>query len=356
MTTHTNNHLVIMAGGIGSRFWPMSTPAKPKQFIDVLGCGRSLIQLTYDRFQGICSLDHIWVVTSKNLASIVKEQLPDIPEQNILQEPCMRNTAPCIAYVTWKIKERDPNANLIVSPADHVVMDIPEFQRVILTSLNFTRERDVILTLGMKPNRPETGYGYIEAEINSSAMPENEIYRVKRFHEKPVLEVAKEYVKKTNFYWNSGIFIWNVSAIETAIRQHQPALATRFEALASSFYTSKEQDEIDRSFPLCENISVDYAILEKGENVYVFPASFGWSDLGTWGSLHEKLDKDENGNAIVGSKVRLIESRDCIVHLPEEKRVVIQGLQGYIVSERDNTLLICQLKEEQQIKEFSKEI
>ena len=348
------NHVVIMAGGIGSRFWPMSTPECPKQFLDVLGCGKTLLQLTVDRFKGICPSENIWVVTSGKYAEIVRQQLPQIPESNILKEPCMRNTAPCIAYVSWKIKKRQPNANIVVTPSDHIVMDVQEFQRVINSSLDFTADSDAILTLGMKPTRPETGYGYIEADLSTASSTNHEIYRVDAFKEKPDLITAEKYVSQPNFFWNAGIFIWNVNAIVNSIRVYQPEIAKIFETLFPYFYTAMEQEMVDKYFPECTNISVDYAILEKADEIFVFPADFGWSDLGTWGSLHTLLDKDCANNACVGNNVRLIESNNCIVHTAQNKRVVIQGLDGYIVAEKDGTLLICKLSEEQHIKEFSK--
>ena len=226
---NSDNHLVIMAGGIGSRFWPMSTPERPKQFIDVLGCGRTLLQLTADRFKGICPQENIWVVTSASYAEIVKEQLPEIPESNILKEPCRRNTAPCIAYVSWRIKKQNPKANIVVSPSDHIVMNVPEFERVILSGLKFTSETDSILTLGMKPNRPETGYGYIQADLSFASARNKEIYRVDSFKEKPDLATASRYIQKNNYFWNAGIFLWNVSTIVNAFRVYQPAIAQIFE-------------------------------------------------------------------------------------------------------------------------------
>ena len=286
-----NNHLVIMAGGVGSRFWPMSTPDYPKQFIDVLGCGRTLIQLTADRFQGICPPENIWVVTSEKYADTVKEQLPDIADDHILREPCRRNTAPCIAYVSWKIKARNPKANMVVTPSDHIVMNIAEFQRVINSAMNFTADSDAILTLGMKPTRPETGYGYIEADLSVPSTANKEVFRVYSFKEKPDLETARRYIQKNNFFWNAGIFVWNVNTVVNALRVYQPAISKVFERLLPYYYTDKEQEMIDRNFPLCENISVDYAIMEKADEIFVLPASFGWSDLGTWGSLHENCRK-----------------------------------------------------------------
>lgn len=347
-----NNHLVIMAGGIGSRFWPMSTPECPKQFIDVLGCGRTLLQLTADRFRGICDPEHIWVVTSARYADIVHNQLPEVPEENILKEPCMRNTAPCVAYVSWKILQRDATANIVVAASDHVVMDVPEFQRVIKGALAFTADKDCILTLGMKPTRPETGYGYIEAGEETAAG--EEIRSVRAFREKPDLATAQSYVKQSRFFWNSGIFIWRADTIVAAMRRYQPEIAAVMDRMAPSFYTSGEQAAVDSLYAECPSISVDYAILEKSDKIYVFPASFGWSDLGTWGSLHEKLGGDEQNNVVVGQEVKLFETKNCIVHVSEERRVVIQGLDGYIVAEKNDTLLICKLSEEQRIKEFSK--
>lgn len=348
-----NNHLVIMAGGVGSRFWPMSTAEYPKQFIDVLGVGKSLLQLTMERFGHICRPENVWVVTNQSYASIVREQLPTIPASNILCEPCRRNTAPCIAYVSWKIKSKDPKANIVVSPSDHIVTNEQEFTRVIKMCLDFTAETDSIVTLGIKPTRPETGYGYIQADMSSSSLRNKEIYRVDSFREKPDLETARLYVQKKNYYWNSGIFIWNISTITNAFRIYQPSLAKTFDSLQAVYGTDAEQEAIDASYPQCENISVDYAIMEKAEEIFVCPADFGWSDLGTWGSLMEHTRKDLYGNSCIGNGITLFDTRNCIIHTTEEKRVVIQGLDGYIVAEKDGTLLICKLAEEQRIKQFS---
>lgn len=346
------NHLVIMAGGIGSRFWPMSTPEKPKQFIDVLGVGRTLLQLTVDRFQEVCDMQRVWVVTSGRYRDLVREQLPQLPESNILLEPCMRNTAPCVAYVAWKIKKQDPEANLVISAADHLVMNVPEFVRVIRQGLAFTEKENRILTLGMLPTRPETGYGYIKVKDEPVA-DEDEIKVVEGFKEKPDLRTAEEYLREGGYYWNAGIFLWNVKTIEQAFRDYQPEMASLFDRLAPVFYTDSEQAEIDRKFPDCPSISVDYAIMEHARNIYVFPAGFGWSDLGTWGSLYEQLPKDEAANAVVGKQVCMVESADCVVHVSEDKKMVLQGLNGYIVAEQDNVFLICRKADEQRIKEFS---
>ena len=344
-----------MAGGIGSRFWPMSSAQLPKQFIDVLGCGRTLIQLTVDRFKGICLPENIWVVTSANYVEIVKEQLPEVPEDHILLEPCRRNTAPCIAYVSWKIKAKNPKANIVVTPSDHIVMDVREFGRVVTSAMNFTAESDAIVTLGMKATRPETGYGYIEADLTMACPSNKEIYRVDAFKEKPNLATAERYLQRNNYFWNAGIFIWNVNTIVNALRVYQPSMAEIFERMLPYYYTDEEQAVVNELFPTCENISVDYAIMEKADEIYVFPASFGWSDLGTWGSLHENSEKDAHNNVCIGPNIKLYESRNCVVHTTQEKKVVVQGLDGYIVAEKNNTLLVCRLSEEQRIKEFSAE-
>ena len=351
----TNNHLVIMAGGVGSRFWPMSTAENPKQFIDVLGVGKTLIQLTVERFGDLVTPENVWVVTNQKYAPIVEEQLPDVPKSNILCEPCRRNTAPCIAYVSWRIKSIDPTANIVVTPSDHIVTDTKEFQRVIKECMKFTSETDAIVTLGMKPNRPETGYGYIQADLSTSSLRNKEIYRVDAFREKPDLKTAMEYIKKNYFFWNAGIFIWNINTIVNAFRIYQPTMAKIFESMMSVYGTDQEQALINERFPECENISVDYAIMEKAEEIFVCPADFGWSDLGTWGSLHGQTKKDLYGNATIGENINMIESHNCIVHTAQEKKVVIQGLDGYIVAEKDDTLLICKLSEEQRIKQFSGE-
>lgn len=339
-----------MAGGVGSRFWPMSTPECPKQFIDVLGIGKSLLQLTVERFKGSVPMSNVWIVTSVHYLYMVRRQLPAVPEEQILLEPCMRNTAPCIAYVTWKIYKKYPDANIVVSPADHIVIDTSEFSNVIRKGLDFVRADNNILTLGMMPTRPETGYGYIKSTEKFFGQP----IKVDKFKEKPDLQTAQRYVSEGNYYWNAGIFFWNISTLMTAMRLNAPDLADIFDRLSPYFYTQQEQEMVNEMFPQCRSISVDYAIMEKADNAYVLPASFGWSDLGTWGSLHQQLSHDERNNAYVGGDIKLIESEDCIVRMPEGKKVVIQGLKGYIIAEKDDRLLICRLEDEQRIKEFSK--
>ena len=350
-----SNHVVIMAGGIGSRFWPMSTAETPKQFIDVLGCGKSLLQLTVDRFSGICPIENVWVVTSEKYAGIVKQQLPMIPAENILKEPCRRNTAPCIAYAAWKIKKKDPGANMVVTPSDHFVADVAEFRRVITSSLSFVSGSDAILTLGIKPTRPDTGYGYIEAVLGSLSLSNKEVFRVDSFKEKPSLDIAQAYIAKNNFYWNSGIFIWSVSTIVNAFRVYQSPIASVFESLMPYFNTPQEQEAVNEKFPDCRNISVDYAIMERADEIFVFPADFGWSDLGTWVSLHSNMPHDVNGNVALGADIRFAESHNCVVDTRNMKKVVIIGVDNCIVSENDGNLLVCRMSDENRVKEFSDE-
>ena len=361
-----NNHLIIMAGGVGSRFWPMSTPERPKQFIDVLGIGKSLIQLTVDRFDTVIPIENVWIVTSEKYKKTVREQLPGIPENQILLEPCMRNTAPCIEYVSRKIYAKYPEANLVFSPADHIVLDVNTFRDVIKNSLEFTENREAILTLGMMPTRPETGYGYIKACscqqttdngqqscIDVTPVASN-IHKVEAFKEKPNLETAKSYLNEGGYYWNAGIFIWNAKMVVNTIAKLVPDLALVFDKIEPYFFTEQEQEIVNQYFPTCPNISIDYAVMEKSKEVFVYPASFGWSDLGTWGSLYTHLDQDENKNATVGQNINLVDCKNCIVHTPSERKVVIQGLDNYIIAESDNTLLICKKEDEQFIKDWQK--
>ncbi|MBR3906604.1 MAG: mannose-1-phosphate guanylyltransferase [Bacteroidaceae bacterium] len=347
-----SNHLVIMAGGVGSRLWPLSTENVPKQFVDVLGCGKSLLQLTVDRFAGICPVENVWVVTSEKYASMVEEQLPMLPAGNILKEPCRRSTAPCIAYAAWKIKKRDPSANMVVTPSDHFVADVQEFRRVIESTLGFVNGSDAILTIGIKPTRPETGYGYIEAVLGSSTLSNKEIFRVDSFKEKPSLDIARSYVAKNNYYWNSGIFIWNVSTIVNAFRVYQSPIASVFESMMPYYDTPEEQEHVNNRFPECRNISVDYAIMERADEVFVFPAEFGWSDLGTWLSLHENMPQDLNGNVAVGKEISFSESHNCFVSTRDLNKVVLVGLDNCIVAEKDNNLLICKMGEENRLKDL----
>ena len=345
-----DRHVVIMAGGIGSRFWPMSTPEHPKQFIDVLGCGRTLIQMTADRLLPLCPYENMWVVTSRNYIGIVREQLPGIPEANILAEPEARNTAPCIAYACWKIKARNPGANIVVTPSDALVLDTDEYRRVISLALDFTVSDGTIVTVGIKPSRPETGYGYILA--GKEAAPE--IFSVRAFKEKPDLATARAYLADGHYLWNAGIFVWNVSTITSALRTYTPGIASLMDMMAPSFYTPEEDGTVGRLFPLCEKISIDYAVMEKASGIHTIPASFGWSDLGSWGSLRLNSSTDGSGNATLGTDIHMFECEGCVVRTSSLKKVVLQGLSDYIVAEKDGSLLVCRLSEEQRIKDFSK--
>ena len=329
----------------------MSTPEYPKQFIDVMGCGRTMIQMTVERFSVICPMSNFWVVTSEPYVQMVKEQLPEIPVENIIAEPCARNTAPCIAYACWKIKQKDPSANIVVTPSDALVLDVEEFRRIVREALEFTAEGKRIVTLGIKPTRPETGYGYIAA---LDALEGSEICAVESFREKPSLEVAKEYLAAGNYLWNAGIFVWNVSTIVESLRAFAPSIAAKMDQMAPAFFTEREASVVEEVFPTCEKISIDYAVMEKADYIYTFPSDFGWSDVGTWGSLWTLLPHDENGNAVVGNNVHLYDCKGCIVHAPQAESVVLEGMEDCIVVEREGRLLVCRLCEEQRIKEFVK--
>ncbi len=345
-----DKHVVIMAGGIGSRFWPMSTPELPKQFVDVLGTGRTLIQMTVDRFKAVCPIENIWVVTGRRYVSLVKAQLPFLSEDHIIAEPEARNTAPCIAYASWKIRMRHPLANVVFTPSDALVIDVTEFGRIINAALDFTVGQRRIVTVGIKPNRPETGYGYIE---EGDLIAGTELLKVDSFREKPCLEVAKEYLAQGRYLWNAGIFVWNVDTIVSSLREYTPSLAVEMDEMAKSFYTDAEDAVVAEMFPKCEKISIDYAVMEKADCIYTIPADFGWSDLGTWGSLHKLMNHDGHENAIVGTDVRMIDSKGCIVHAPELGKVVVQGLEGYIVAQHGDRLLVCRLDDEQNITRYA---
>ena len=339
-----NNHIVVMAGGVGSRFWPLSTPEYPKQFIDILGCGRTLIQLTVDRFKGIASMSNFWVVTNAAYVDIVKQQVPDMPETHILAEPAARNTAPCIAWACWSIKKEDPQANVVVTPADAVVMNPDEFRRVIGNSLNYTDKHNAIVTIGIKPSRPETGYGYVEAKD----AVEGEIFGVKAFKEKPDLAIAEQYLCAGNYLWNAGIFVWNLETISDCIKKYKSNIASDMDKIMAT-------GDVQNIFPQCEKISIDFAVMEPAAAdglVYTHPADFGWSDLGNWASLHDKLNKDANNNGVVGN-IKLYECSNCVVHAEDARKVVLQGLDGYIFSEKNGQILVCKRSEEQRIREFS---
>lgn len=339
-----------MAGGIGSRFWPMSTPEYPKQFIDVLGCGKTLIQMTVERLAPVCPLENMWIVTSALYVDIVRQQLPEIPAGNILAEPASRNTAPCIAYACWKIRTTDPDANIVVTPSDALVLNDMEYQRIVRLALDFTAANDAIVTIGIKPSRPETGYGYICSEAAEEGA---ELKKVSAFKEKPDLATAEQYLADGNYLWNAGIFVWNVNTITDAIRRFAPQIASVMDEIAADFNTPAEAATVTMLFPTCEKISIDYAVMEKAESIYTIPGTFGWSDLGSWGSLRLNSEMDESGNATIGSDVHMFECEGCVVRTSSLRKVILQGLDGYIVAEKDGALLVCRLSEEQRIKEFS---
>ena len=338
-----------MAGGIGSRLWPLSTPDVPKQFIDVLGVGRTLIQLTVDRFAPVCQPENFWVVTGERYVDLVREQLPAIPPSQILAEPEGRNTAPCIAYASWKIACKDPEANIVVTPADALVLKTEVFAQTIAKALEFTAERSAIVTLGIAPTRPETGYGYIHA---AEAL-HGQLVKVSEFKEKPGLDTAIEYLQDGHYFWNAGIFVWNVQTIIAELRSYAPQIAGVMDQLAPSFFTDGESEALRRLFPTCEKISIDYAVMEKSPRIFVIAEDLAWSDLGSWGSIQTHIPADADGNVAVGADVRLHGCRDCFVHVADEKTVVVEGLDGYIVAESKDRLLVCRLSQEQKIKEYS---
>ena len=346
-----NNYAVIMAGGIGSRFWPMSKVTFPKQFLDILGTGETLIQQTFNRLQRVCPKENILIVTNKNYKDLCLEQLPNVIESNILCEPAMRNTAPCVAYAAFKIQSMNENANMIIAASDHIILKEDEFVRVASDCLEVVAKNDILLTLGITPSRPDTGYGYIQFTTEKLDNHQR-IRKVKTFTEKPNQELALNFLDSGDFLWNSGMFVWSAKSITLAFRKQLRDMYDVFEQGKQFYNTSKETEFIDRIFPGCKNISIDYGIMEKSENAYVYPTDLGWSDLGTWGSLYAHLDLDENRNAVQGNKVMLYDSEDNIIKVPNDKVVVMQGMNGYIVVENEGILLICKKENEQQIKQF----
>ena len=385
MSKKENNYCVIMAGGVGSRFWPFSREEKPKQFLDFFGTGRSLLQMTIDRFRPIVPVENMFIVTNIAYKHLILEQVPDIKESQILCEPARRNTAPCIAYATAHIRalclrkagltaanqdwtRPEMKANIVVAASDHLILEEEKFRQAILKAFDFVSENNAICTLGMQPTRPETGYGYIqfvadelnEVESRKTASLKVErsegIYPVKTFTEKPNLEMAKVFLDSGDFLWNSGIFIWNLQTISEAFRYLLPEVADRFREGELLMGTEKEEKFIEDIFPKCPNISIDYGIMEKAENVYVIPSSFGWSDLGTWGSLYELSEKDEQGNVSLHSEARFYEAKGNIVVLEPGKKVIVQGVDDMIIAEEKGALLVCKKAEEQRIKQFVSEL
>jgi len=350
-----NTYCVIMAGGVGSRFWPMSRNERPKQFLDVLASGKSLIQQTCERFLKICPKENIIIVTNADYKEMVLAQLPYLQPDQVLGEPIRRNTAPCIIYAANKIYKRNPNANIVVAPSDHVILNEEAFTKAVSACLTYTKSNEVLLTIGIKPSRPDTGYGYIQF-IDDKSKKENKIYKVKTFTEKPNLEMAKFFLQTGEFLWNAGIFIWNVKTILAAFEEHLPEMATVFAEGKKAYDTPLEEDFIKNAYEQCTNISIDFGLMEKASNVHVMSAEFGWSDLGTWGSLYEHIHHDENANAVVGKNVMMYDTSNCIVNMPKDKLVVLQGLDDYIVVESDNILLVCKKSDEQMIRQFVNDV
>ena len=350
-----HTYVAIMAGGIGSRFWPASREERPKQFLDILGVGKSLIRLTFERFLKLCPAERIFIVTNKQYAGLVKEHLPELTDNQILTEPSRNNTAPCIAYTAFKLQALDPEANLVIAPSDHIILKEEAFIQTLKTGLSFTAQQDALLTLGITPTRPDTGYGYIEVVGGSdfaeaSSGEGSEVQKVKAFREKPDRATAEQYLDRGNYYWNAGIFIWKVGSLLNAFERHATEIHRILAVGAPHYNTAAEQDFIDEAYPTTPSISVDYAIMEKADNVYTLPSDFGWSDLGTWASLHAESPKDEQGNAVQGDRVQLYDTAGSLVRVPKDKLVVLGGLEDYIVVDEGDVLLIWPKQREQEIK------
>lgn len=350
--SHHHNYVAILAGGIGSRFWPLSRTKYPKQFLDILGTGKSLIQWTYERFKHVCPKENIYFITNKDYVDAIKEQLPEVSDVNIIAEPSRKNTAPCAAYFAHKIAAKDPLANIVMSPADHLIMDDYAFKATIDQGLELVSQSPVIATLGVRPTRPDTGYGYIQ----HSEKKEGNAFKVKVFTEKPTLEIAKTFIESGDFLWNSGIFIWNVSTILKALKEYLPEIDELFEQAKEVYNTPLEAQTMQKVYSQCTNISIDYGVMEKASNVYVLPASFGWCDLGTWESVFDNSDKDHLGNAVYGENVIVVDASECVIKAPDDKLLVVQGLENCIVVDTPDVLLICERSKEQEIKEYVNEI
>ncbi|MBW6459151.1 MAG: mannose-1-phosphate guanylyltransferase [Bacteroidales bacterium] len=351
-----HTYCIIMAGGIGARFWPMSRIAKPKQFIDILGTGTTLIQQTFLRFKNICPPENIYVVTHELYKNLVLEQLPELTEDQVLLETCRRNTAPCAAYAAYKIKKKDPDAILVVAPSDHIIMKEDIFTEKINTAIRAAEENDWLITLGIKPSRPDTGYGYIQFNKNITDDRYEGLSKVKTFTEKPNHDLAVTFLQSGEFLWNSGIFIWSLKSILKAFDDYLPEISQLFNQGNDAYFTHAEHVFVKNTYAVCKSISIDYGIMEHAQNVFVIESDFGWSDLGTWGSLHEIRKKDENNNAVTGKHVLTYDSRNSIINMPSDKLVVIQGLDDYIVVEDENTLLICRKQDEQQIRQIVNDV
>lgn len=353
MMNKVNNYCIIMAGGVGSRFWPLSTPERPKQFLDVLGIGKSLLRMTYERLLHIAPSENVLVVTNALYRDLVIEQLPELNPDNILTEPQRKNTAPCIAYAASRVFAMNPLANLVVAPSDHLIIQEEKFIKIVQIGLDESAKEECLVTLGIKPSRPDTGYGYIQFYENGDLIP-GSVCKVKQFAEKPNREMAEIFLKSGDYYWNSGIFIWTAQAVLTALEKFTPDLHTLFTKDMSVYGSTREQEMVNQCFEVCEDISIDFAVMEKAKNVKVVLADFDWSDLGTWGSVYSHLEKDFNGNAVIGGEVQLIDSHNCIINLPASKVALIQGMNEYIIVESDNKLLILNQRDEQKLKDYLK--
>ncbi len=351
-----NKVVVIMAGGIGERFWPMSRQSLPKQFIDILGTGKSLIRLTYDRFLKVCNPENIFVVTNKNYRSLVLEHIPDMKAENVICEPTRKNTAPCIAYAAHKIYDINPDANMVVAPSDHIILNEDVFVDVINSALKAASDTNRLFTLGITPSRPDTGYGYIQFDQDSEFEEDSRLKKVKTFTEKPSKEIAESFLKSGDFLWNSGIFVWSCKSIIEAFETHQSEISFVFREARGKYNTADEWEYMKTAYESCKSISIDYAIMEKADNVFVFVSDLGWSDLGTWGSLFDNRKKDSNNNTVIGDNVLTYDVKNSIVTVPKDKMVVIQGLDNFIVSESDNVLMICEKSQEHQIRKFVNDI
>ena len=351
-----NNYCVIVAGGIGSRFWPMSRTSHPKQFMDILGTGQTLLQQTYDRFLRLCPKENIYIVTNESYIGLVKEQIAGIKMDNILSEPSRKNTAPCVAYACYKIAQMNPAAVTVIAPSDHLILKEDTFVKAIKSCYKKAESEDCLVTLGIRPSRPDTGYGYIQYTEPVKNEKDKRMKKVKTFTEKPDLDMAKFFMQSGDFLWNSGIFIWSVKSIINAFEKHCPEIDSIFKEGNNVYNTPKEEAFINNVYSNCKNISIDYAIMEKADNVYVRSSVIGWSDLGTWGSLYDHIKQDKNGNAIVGKNVMAYDSNNCIVNVPKDKLVIMQGLNDYIVVESDGILLICKKEDEQQIRTFVNDV
>ena len=348
-----HHYVAIMAGGIGSRFWPMSRTAYPKQFLDVLNTGKTLIQWTYERYTQFIPAENIYIVTSEEYVSIVEKQLPNLPKENILAEPSKKNTAPCIAYISFKLAQKDPQATFVVAPSDHLILEQENFQKIVEQSLDFVSNIKALATLGIKPTNPNTGYGYIQYE---GLEVSKGVYKVKTFTEKPTVEIAESFIASGDFLWNAGIFAWKASTIIAAFEKYQPEMFELFDGEKEHFNTAAEKQSIQKIYPQCVNISIDIAIMEKADNVYVMPASFGWSDLGTWNSAYDAMEKDYFANAVASDNVIVIDATKCMINAPKDKLVVVQGLDDFIVVDTKDVLLICSKEKEQSIKEYVAEV